>query len=49
MTATIAQSSYNMGALGVRHALDLANGKKIAANIDTGTELVTKKNAKKYK
>ena len=30
-------------------ALDLANGKKIAANIDTGTELVTKKNAKKYK
>ena len=49
MTATVAQFSYNMGAYGVKYALDLANGKKIAANIDTGTELVTKKNAKKYK
>jgi len=49
MTATIAQFSYNMGAYGVKYALDLANGKKIAANIDTGTQLVTKKNAKDFK
>jgi ABC-type sugar transport system substrate-binding protein len=48
MTATIAQFSYNMGAYGVRYALDLANGKKIEANIDTGTQLVTKKNAAEF-
>ena len=49
MTATIAQFSYNMGAYGVKYALDLAKGKKIDSNIDTGTQLVTKKNAKDFK
>ncbi|MSP10763.1 MAG: sugar ABC transporter substrate-binding protein [Pelagibacteraceae bacterium] len=49
MTATVAQFSYNMGAYGVKYALDLANGKKIEPNIDTGTQLVTKDNAKDFK
>ena len=45
MTATIAQFSYNMGAYGVKYALELANGGSIDPNIDTGTQLVTKANA----
>ncbi len=49
MTATVAQFSYNMGAYGVKYALELANGKKIDPNIDTGTQLVTKENAKDFK
>ena len=49
MTATIAQFSYNMGAYGVKYALALANGDKIDANIDTGTQLVTTKNANDFK
>ncbi len=49
MTATVAQFSYNMGAYGVKYALDLAMGKKIEPNIDTGTQLVTKKNANDFK
>jgi ribose transport system substrate-binding protein len=38
-----------MGAYGVKYALDLAMGKKIEPNIDTGTQLVTKKNANDFK
>jgi ribose transport system substrate-binding protein len=49
MTATIAQFSYNMGAYGVKYALALANGETIDANIDTGTQLVTTKNANDFK
>ena len=49
MTATIAQFSYNMGAYGVKYALALANGDKIDSNIDTGTQLVTTKNANDFK
>ena len=49
MTATIAQFSYNMGAYGVKYALELANGGTIDINIDTGTQLVTKKNANDFK
>ena len=49
LTATIAQFSYNMGAYGVKYALALANGEKIDANIDTGTQLVTTKNANDFK
>ena len=49
MTATIAQFSYNMGAYGVKYALELANGGSIDLNIDTGTQLVTKKNANDFK
>ena len=49
MTATIAQFSYNMGAYGVKYALELANGGSIDLNIDTGTQLVTKENANDFK
>ena len=49
ITATIAQFSYNMGAYGVKYALALAKGEKIDANIDTGTQLVTTKNANDFK
>ena len=49
MTATIAQFSYNMGAYGVKYALELANGGSIDLNIDTGTQLVTKENAHDFK
>ena len=49
MTATIAQFSYNMGAYGVKYALELANGGSIDPNIDTGTQLVTKENANEFK
>ncbi|MFC1463842.1 MAG: sugar ABC transporter substrate-binding protein, partial [Candidatus Brachytrichaceae bacterium NZ_4S206] len=49
MEATVAQNPYNMGALGVENALKLIRGESIPENIDTGTELVTKENADKYK
>ena len=49
MTATIAQFSYNMGAYGVKYALELANGGSIDLNIDTGTQLDTKENAHDFK
>ena len=49
MTATIAQFSYNMGAYGVKYALELAKGGSIDPNIDTGTQLVTKENANDFK
>ena len=49
MTATIAQFSYNMGAYGVKYALELANGGSIDPNIDTGTQLVTTENANDFK
>lgn len=49
MTASVAQSPYNMGALGVESVLKLAKGEKLEPVIDTGTVLVTKENAEKYK
>jgi len=49
MTASVAQSPYNMGALGVESVLKLAKGEKLGPVIDTGTVLVTKENAEKYK
>ena len=45
MTATIAQFSYNMGAYGVAKSLELAKGKSLPPVVDTGTLLVTSKNA----
>jgi ribose transport system substrate-binding protein len=45
MMASVAQSPYNMGALGVEAALKAINGETIEPLIDTGTELVTKENA----
>jgi len=49
MEATVAQNPYKMGALGVENALKLVKGQTIPAVIDTGTELVTKDNAARYK
>lgn len=49
MTATIAQFSYNMGAYGVEKALELAKGRSLPPVVDTGTLLVTKKNAADFK
>jgi len=44
-TATVAQFPAKMGSLGVQAAFDAAQGKDVEANIDTGTEIVTKDNA----
>jgi len=49
MEATVAQNPYNMGAFGVENALKLVKGETIPEVIDTGTELVTKDNAERYK
>jgi len=49
MNATIAQAPANMGKLGVENLLKLINGETIEPVIDTGTELVDKSNASKYK
>jgi simple sugar transport system substrate-binding protein len=43
-TATVAQFPAKMGSLGVQAAFDAAQGKDVEANIDTGTEIVTKDN-----
>jgi simple sugar transport system substrate-binding protein len=43
-TASVAQFPSKMGSLGVQAAFDAASGKKVDANIDTGTEIVTKDN-----
>ena len=48
MTASVAQSPANMGALGVENALKVKKGETIESNIDTGTVLVTKENAAEY-
>lgn len=48
MTATIAQSSYNMGRFGVVYALQAVQGNTIPELIDTGTTLVTADNAADY-
>ncbi len=45
MTATIAQSSYNMGRFGVVYAVIAVQGNTIPELIDTGTTLVTAENA----
>jgi ribose transport system substrate-binding protein len=49
MSATIAQAPSNMGKFGVEYLLKLLAGETIDAVVDTGTELVTKENAEKYK
>jgi ribose transport system substrate-binding protein len=49
MNASVAQAPSNMGKLGLENLLKLIQGEKIEINIDTGTELVTKDNADKYK
>ena len=45
MDATVAQSPYNIGWLGIQNLVALINGETIDPVIDTGTELVTIDNA----
>jgi len=49
MAASVAQAPSNMGKLGVESVLKLIQGETLDPVIDTGTELVTKDNADKYK
>jgi ABC-type sugar transport system substrate-binding protein len=49
MTASVAQNPANMGAIGVDSILKLAKGETLPPVIDTGTVLVTKENAEKFK
>jgi ABC-type sugar transport system substrate-binding protein len=46
--ASVAQFPAKMGELGAQAALDAISGKTVKANIDTGTEIVTKDNAGKF-
>jgi ribose transport system substrate-binding protein len=48
MNATVAQSPYNMGWLGVGSLIKLINGEELPVIVDTGTELVTAENAANY-
>jgi ABC-type sugar transport system substrate-binding protein len=41
---SVAQFPAKMGSMGLQAALDAINGKDVPANIDTGTEMVTKDN-----
>jgi ABC-type sugar transport system substrate-binding protein len=41
---SVAQFPARMGTMGVQAAVDAARGKKLAAKVDTGTEMVTKAN-----
>jgi ABC-type sugar transport system substrate-binding protein len=45
---SVAQFPDKMGSMGIQAALDAAQGKTVAANVDTGTEMVTKDNAAKF-
>ncbi len=48
LSATVAQSPYNMGKFGVEYAYKVIKGEQIPNRIDTGTTLVTKENAKEF-
>lgn len=48
LAASVAQNPPNMGKFGVENALKVLQGKTISKRIDTGTVLVTKKNAEQY-
>jgi ABC-type sugar transport system substrate-binding protein len=49
MSASIAQSPYNIGKFGVEAALKALSGAQLDPMIDTGSEVVTAENAAKYK
>jgi len=49
MTASVAQAPGNIGGFGIQALVDLKAGKTLEPWIDTGTVLVTKENADKYK
>lgn len=40
----VIQKSFNMGYLGIEQAVNLVNGKKVEANLDSGSQLITKDN-----
>jgi ABC-type sugar transport system substrate-binding protein len=46
--ASVAQFPAKMGTLGIETAVAAARGQKVQANVDTGTEVVTKDNADKF-
>lgn len=48
LAASIAQNPSNMGKFGVENALKVLQGKTIPKRIDTGTTVVSKKNAQQY-
>src|SRR5207245_11450720 len=48
LAASVAQNPPNMGKFGVDNALKLLQGKSIPKRIDTGTTVVSKKNAAQY-
>ena len=43
-SGSVAQFPAKMGSMGLQAALDAINGEEVSANIDTGTEMVTKDN-----
>jgi ABC-type sugar transport system substrate-binding protein len=47
-SGSVAQFPAKMGSVGAQTALDAAQGKTVAANVDTGTEMVTKANAAQF-
>jgi simple sugar transport system substrate-binding protein len=47
--ASVAQFPAKMGSLGIETAVAAAKGGTVQANVDTGTEMVTKDNAAKFK
>ncbi len=49
MNATIAQAPANIGKFGIESLIKLIKGETLGPVVDTGTELVTKDNAAKYK
>ena len=42
--ATVVQKPFNIGYLGIKTAVQAINGKRIEANIDTGSQLITRDN-----
>jgi len=47
-SASVAQFPSKMGSLGIETAVAVARGQTVPANVDTGTEIVTKDNASKF-
>ena len=47
-SASVAQFPAKMGSLGIETAVDAARGQTVQANVDTGTEMVTKDNAANF-
>ncbi|MGM9612229.1 MAG: sugar ABC transporter substrate-binding protein [Butyricicoccus sp.] len=48
LLGTVAQSPYNMGAMGVENAIKAAKGEKIESRIDTGSDVITAENGEDY-